>query len=273
MNKFSHRFLQAGRILLLAVSLLFHDTAHSQLPSRPDPPRLVNDLAGILTKEEVISLEKQLVAFNDTTSTQIAVVTVSSLQGYDVSDFTDRLAESWGVGRKGRDNGIMLLIKPRNDEGKGFARISVGYGLEEFVTDAVSGRIIENEMIPSFREDKYYEGIAKAVAVLIDLTSGKYKAEAYASDGPPAIFGLVFLLVILGLFFILAGRRTAYHAGNHTSIFTTLMLLNMLNSRGHSGKWGDFSSGGGWFSGGSSGSGFGGFGGGSFGGGGASGSW
>ncbi len=264
---------QSWGILLLTSLMLLSFAAVAQFPPRPEPPRLVNDLAGVLTPEEVERLENMLVAFNDTTSTQIAVVTVPSLQGYDVADFTDRLAERWGVGRKGKDNGIMVLVKPRNEEGKGFARISVGYGLEEFVTDAVSRRIIENEMIPSFRDDKYYEGIAKSVAVLIDLTSGKYKADAYASDAPPAIFGLVFLLVLMGLFFILAGRRTAYHAGNQTSIFTTLMLLNMLSSRGHSGKWGDFSSGGGMFGGGGRGGGFGGFGGGSFGGGGASGSW
>ncbi|MDD4848924.1 MAG: TPM domain-containing protein, partial [Bacteroidales bacterium] len=119
-------------IPLLSLSIF----SQQDLPKRPEPPRLVNDLAQLFTQQQSYDLEQMLRAFNDTTSTQISVVTVSSLNDYTIEEFTDQLAEQWGVGRKGKDNGVMVLIKPKlNDREKGYARISVGYGLEGAIPD------------------------------------------------------------------------------------------------------------------------------------------
>ncbi len=256
-------------ILLLMVSFL----RAADLPERPMPPRLVNDLAGIIEPQKLAMLEAQLVAFNDTTSTQIAIVTVPTLGDFDITDFADRLAEKWGVGQKGKNNGVLIVLKPKNEEGPGRVRISVGYGLEEVITDAVTKRIIETEMIPFFRKGDYAGGLEAAVQILMQLSSGKYKAADYLKDPGNLLGGVWILIIILFIFMLLIflGRNNYYHAGTQPgSILSTLMWMNMLGNTGQHGKWSDFSGGRGPFS---SGGGFGGFGGGSFGGGGASGRW
>lgn len=270
-NKRITRYLLFLGMLFRLVSLSAAD-----LPERPVPPRLVNDFAHVLDPTRVAQLEARLVAFNDSTSTQIAIVTVPSLGDYDITDFADRLAEKWGVGQKGKNNGVMIVLKPKNEEGPGKVRISVGYGLEDVITDAVSKRIIETEMIPRFREGDYMGGIEAAADVLMNLTSGKYKAEDYLKGEGDAVVGIIVLIVVLLIIFalIFRGKQNYYHAGGNTgSVLSTLMWLDMLGSMGQRGKWSDFSGGRGSFGGGFGGGGFGGFGGGSFGGGGASGSW
>ncbi|HNU20877.1 MAG: TPM domain-containing protein [Bacteroidales bacterium] len=257
---------------LLFTSLFFITSLKADdLPPRPFPPRLVNDLAGIIDPYAIIQLEQKLVAFNDTTSTQIAVVTVPSLCGYDIADFTDRLAEKWGVGQKGKDNGVMILVKPKNNEGNGYVRISVGYGLEDVITDAVARRIIEKEMIPYFRQGDYTKGIMAGTEVIMNLSSGKFKAEDYIGGDPNAAIGIAIFIIILGGIFLMRFLFSPFAIGRSSSFWPMIVLMNMFGRGGHKGKWDNFSSGSGWFGGG--GSSFGGFGGGSFGGGGASGSW
>ncbi len=274
MNKnYAFRWLAFFSLMLSIFSL-----RAAELPERPVPPRLVNDLAGILDPEKAAMLEARLVAFNDSTSTQIAIVTVPSLGDYDITDFADRLAEKWGVGQKGKNNGVLIVLKPKNEEGPGGVRISVGYGLEEVITDAVSKRIIETEMIPRFRKGDYAGGLEAAANILMQLSAGKYKAEDYLKEQGSPVVGIIVLIIILLIFalIIFKGRQSYYHAGANTgSILSTLMWMNMLGGMGQRGKWNDFSGGRGPFGGGFSGGGggFGGFGGGSFGGGGASGSW
>jgi len=170
----SHCFISIRFIfsfLLFAGTTFTVFSQYNEIPDRPTPQRLVNDFAGIFNSQQKLKLEKMLVAFNDSTSTQIAIVTVETLNNYDIADFTDRLAEKWGVGRKGKDNGIVVLIKPKlkaSDYGE--IRISVGYGLEEVIPDATAHRIINHEMIPRFQEGDYYRGVAAAV----DLPAYKY---------------------------------------------------------------------------------------------------
>ena len=101
-------------VILLISQVVFSSLQAQDIPDKPVPPRLVNDFAGMLSRQEVNALEQKLVAFNDSTSTQIAIVTVNSLNGYDKVDFADRLGEKWGIGHKGKDNGILILVKPRN---------------------------------------------------------------------------------------------------------------------------------------------------------------
>jgi uncharacterized protein len=254
---------------------LFASQGFSQnIPDRPVPPRLVNDFAGILKADEIGRLESRLVQFDDSTSTQIAIVIVPSLGGYDVSDYAQRLAEKWGIGQKGLNNGILILVKPKTPDSDGKVKIAQGYGLEGAIPDITCAEIIDKEMIPSFRNDDYYGGISNATNILMSLARGEFSWEDYGQkakkssrkDSPVGI--IIFIVIIIIILF--AGKSGGSNSKNISSGGLPLwLLLSMMNSgRGsHSGSWGGFSGGG------SSGGGFGGFGGGSFGGGGASGSW
>jgi uncharacterized protein len=265
--------------ILIAILLLVLTGAPSpaqslQIPDPPVPARLAVDYAGILTAQQTGYLERKLVAFNDTTSTQILLVITPSLNGLTKEEFADRLAEKWGVGQKGKNNGMVILIKPKTASEKGEVRISVGYGLEGAVPDAIGKRIVENEMIPRFKENDYFTGINNAVDVLFALTAGEYTAEEYASKSKGGKFSWLPVLFIFLAFYLLFRRNKSRH--NHVSSagipwWTLLWMGSMMGSGKQGGSWGDFSGGGG-FGGGGGGS-FGGFGGGSFGGGGAGGSW
>jgi uncharacterized protein len=257
-------------VFILIVFFSYSLTAQ-EFPEKPVPPRLVNDLAGILTSQEINALEEKLVAFDDSTSTQIAIVTVSDLYGYDIADYAQRLAEKWGIGQKGLNNGILILIKPKTSESsRGEVNISPGYGLEGVVPDIVCGEIIDYEILPEFMDGNYYKGLDKATSILMSLASGEFPADQYRKSKGGDTSGLAPLIFIIIIIIIIMFFRSS-GGSNHKHIskkgLPLWMLMTMMNSGGsrHSGSWGGFSGGGG--------GGFGGFGGGSFGGGGASGSW
>jgi len=247
-------------LVLLFVLLSFGTALKAQLPSPPNPPRLVNDYTGTLSSSQISTMEHKLVAYNDSTSTQILVLLVNDLQGYSIEQYATEIGHSWGVGQQGKNNGVVILVKPKKGSERGQVNISPGYGMEEYVTDATAKVIIEKEMIPAFREDDYYTGIDNAVNVIMDLCSGKFTQDEYADGDSPIPFWFI-LLVIIALFFIFRSKNGSqnYSGGGQRTIWIPM--------------GGGFSSGG--FGGGgfSGGGGFGGFGGGGFGGGGASGSW
>lgn len=260
---------------LVAALLITLSSSADNLPERPNPPRLVNDMAGVFDQNQAEAMERSLVQFSNETSTQVAVVTLPDLEGYDAGDYTFRLAEKWGIGQKGKNNGILILVKPKTQDSRGQAFIATGYGVEGAVPDAIARRIVENEMIPQFKSNNYYAGINAGVQVIMELTRGEYTAETYVKNtsGNPGISGFIMVFIFIVLFSAIASKAKK---ANNSSIGRNLpfwMLLTMLGSSGrHSGSWGNFNSGGGSFGSGRGG-GFGGFGGGSFGGGGAGGSW
>lgn len=259
----------SGILLLFFLSLALNFSGIAQIPPKPNPPKLVNDLANLLTPDQVSSLEGKLIQYNDTTSTQIVVITLSDLNGYDIDDLAQRIGAAWGVGQSATDNGIIILIKPKIGNERGQAAISTGYGMEELITDAMARRIVDNEMIPYFKESDYYGGINSGVDIISGLMSGRYKAEQYESkkDSP---LSFIIPLVIIVLVIVLMGKNKGGGQSNIGSSNLPLwILLSMLGGGG--GRSGGFGGGGGGFGGG--GGGFGGFGGGGFGGGGASGSW
>ena len=265
--------------LYLTVFLLIANLGFAQkIPARPNPPRLVNDFADILTEKQERALEHKLVAYNDSTSTQICVVTVKSLDGTESNDFAQKLGEKWGVGTK-NNNGVVILVKPKTAKELGDVSIQVGYGMEPYVTDAVNYAIRTKEMIPAFKQNDYYTGINNAVDAIIGLASGAYKSDRYAknNDDAEAVFGMLVGLCFIAFILVLiatSGKNRNNRGGNGS--FWRGLLWGILlsgNGRGNRGggsgsSWG--SSGGSW--GGSSG-GFGGFGGGHFGGGGGSSKW
>lgn len=259
-------------LLLLVVSFCYAQ----QIPNRPFPPRLVNDFTNTLTISQTNNLEHKLRNYHDTTSTQIAVVFVNDLQGTTAADFAYQIGEKWGVGTK-ENNGIVILVKPKN-ETKGEVFISVGYGLEQYIPDALAKRIIENQMIPAFKYNDYYSGVNNAIDSIIKLASGGFKSDK-STDEDSEVAALIFIIIGMAamiLYISLANKvgKTISSKKDDSSFWRTLFWLSLLNNnsnrhRHHHNHWNDFSGGSGGFGGG----GFSGFGGGSFGGGGAGGSW
>ncbi len=262
--------------LSLVIGLASVLNAQNCFPERPNPPRLVNDYAGIINGRLEADLEYLLVNFNDTTSTQIAVVTVQDLCGYEASTFAFQLGEQWGVGNKEFDNGVVILVKPKYTNSKGQVFIAPGYGLEGVLPDAICKRIVSNEMIPAFKQDNYEKGIIRAVEVIMSITGGEYSAENYnkGKKKKTKVFPIFFILFFIFIMFIGVFKRARrYSRSNDLSFWAALWLMGSMSGR-HRGHYNDFTSGGGGFGGfGGGGGGFGGFGGGSFGGGGAGGSW
>jgi uncharacterized protein len=259
-------------IFVIAIISASSVSQAQQIPPRPSPPRLMNDLAGVLPANQQQQLEEKLVTFNNETSNQITVVIVPSFNGLDRADFAIRIGHEWGVGQKGFDNGVVVLVKPRRGNERGEAFIAVGYGLEPVITDAASRRIIENEMIPYFSEGNYYAGIDAATKVLMGLAKQEFSSDEYAPQVSP-LTGLIPLIIII-LFLVIFSRKSSSQKtmGKDIPFWSLLFLLSSMNSG--RGSYGNFSGGRGSFGGGfKGGSSFGGFGGGRFGGGGAGGSW
>ncbi len=259
-------------IILVSLLLISSLLSFAQLPERPNPPRLVNDLAHILSAQEISRLERKLVNYNDTTSTQITIITVADLQGLDKAQYAVEVAHAWGVGQKGTDNGALILLKPKTSRSKGEAYIAIGYGLEALIPDATTKRIIENEMLPFFRQNRMYDGLDAATSSMMSMLSGEFTADQYHKRGADAgdMIGIIVFIIII-VFFLFAGRAkgSQYGVSSRSSGFPWWIFL-FSGGGGSSGSgWGNFSGGSGSFGGG----GFGGFGGGGFGGGGAGGSW
>lgn len=245
------------KYLLISLALvIFHTTVLAQtFPEKSN--RLVNDYVGVLTTEESSALESKLVAYNDSTSTQLAIVIIQSLEEYEVSDYATRLAEAWGVGQKDKDNGVMLLVAIADKK----ITIQTGYGMEGVLPDAICKRIIENEIKPSFKKSKFYEGIDNASTAIFKFAAGEYKADHYKKKEKGVPFGMILVIFIIAVVVLSRSKRNYQTIGGRG----TGGFFPPFIGGGGSGKgsWGDFSGGGG----------FGGFGGGGFGGGGASGSW
>lgn len=248
------------RYILLLLVLFWNlvQIGSAAIPPPPSPPKLVNDYCQLLSSAETNQLENDLVAYNDSTSSQIAVVVVCDLDGMEISDFGTRLFEQWKIGQKGKDNGILLLIA-KNDRK---INITTGYGVEDKLTDALCRRIIERDIKPNFKSGNFALGISNGVESIKKVLLGQYKAEKKRKEFRlPANSFLILIIVILYLIFKFGGRSggggTGFGSGGRYHYRPPIFF----------GGGGSF--GGGGFSGG----GFGGFGGGRTGGGGASGSW
>ncbi len=272
--KYSKLKIHAVLIMLFA-ALSFSEIsqAQSEFPVRPEPPRLVNDFAGVLSGDQKALLENKLVSFNEKTSTQIAIVTVNSLAGYDKADYAFKLSEQWGIGTKGKNNGILILVKPKSASEKGQVFVAVGYGLEAVVPDAIARQaLVDGELVPSFKKNDYFTGLDRSTDVLISLTAGEYTADQYIKavnkKGKSGSGGFILIMIVLAVIFLFRRRSNSHGISSGQGFLGTLLLMDLLGGGRNSGSWNDFSGGG--SSGGDS---FGGFGGGSFGGGGAGGSW
>lgn len=262
------------KFLFLLTCCLLQAGFGQDIPARPNPPRLVNDFAGVLSPDQVQSLESKLVAYDDSSSVQIAVVIVKTTGDYDEQQYALKILRDWGVGNKGTNNGLVILAAIEDRK----IRIETGYGLEGSVPDAIAKRIIETKIVPAFRSGNYYRGFDDATTAIISAINGEYQApEGYRNRGSKESDGgkVLMMIAIMLLVLWIVSRNSKGGGGG-----------GMMSRRGYRG-WGGptvwwFPSGGGssnWGGGGFSGGGgfggggFGGFGGGSGGGGGASGGW
>lgn len=221
----------------------------------------VIDNAKVLSQDQISSLSIRLRTLADTDGTQVAVLTVPTTGEEDIFTFAQRTATEWGIGQKKESNGALLVVAVKDRK----VRIQVGYGLEGRLTDALSKRIIEAEILPEFRKNDYPAGISRGVDAIIAAVRGEYKAPQAASEGkadwPFTVFIILFVLFILWSSRGGGGRGP----GGRRRRGPFVVLPDVWSTGG--GRSG-------WSSGGGSGGGFGGgFGGGSFGGGGASGNW
>jgi uncharacterized protein len=241
-----------------------------EIPERPNPPHLVNNLSkempNFLSSQEESQLEQKLVNFANKTSNQIVIVIVDDLEGLEPYDYATRLGHKWGVGQAKFDNGIVILIKPTGGEGQRQLYIAVGYGLEGAIPDLTTKRIRDNEMYPYFKKGEYYTALDKATDVIMALAIGEYNSDAYGKKGSKRLpAGIIIPLILITLFIIFKSKGGGRGGGNDGGLTMGAAGFLLGSAFGRGG-------GGGGFGGGSSG-GFGGFGGGGFGGGGSGGSW
>ena len=241
-----------------------------QLP--PKSNALVTDFTNTISPGDIQLLENKLVAFNDSTTTQIAVVIIKSVGEYDMKAImAKKLGRKWGIGQKGKNNGILVLVALNDHK----VTIQTGYGAEGAVPDVITQDIIRNDIVPHFKQNDYYGGLNIATDDLMKYMKGEYKASKKPGREEQRPFGggifvIIFIIVFI-LIIIFRGRGGGGQVIGGGGSPWLWFLGGALLGRG-SGGWGGFSEGGGGFGGGGGG-GFGGFGGGDFGGGGSSGSW
>lgn len=253
--------------LLLAFYLCSFTLIGQNLPQKPNPPKFVNDLAHMLQDNEAQALEYKLHAYRDSTSNQVIILTVPTLEGHDVESYANEIGRTWGIGEKGKNNGVLILIAQQERK----TRIEVGYGLEGAIPDAATKDILREIIKPNFKQENYYQGFDQAIDRIMALAAGEYKAPAKKREGN-GVGGIViiFVIILVIIFSFISKFRSAKrsHIGNDLSFWTILSLLSSMGdnhrNRGGGSGWGGGSNsgGGGWD-----------FGGGDFGGGGSSGDW
>ena len=250
--------------VLLIVGVFVLPALGKGIPARPSPARLVNDYNNTLSLSQTANLENRLLQLEDDTSVQFAVVIVDDTEGYSIEEYSVKLFENWGIGNAQTDKGLLLVVAVDDRT----MRFEVGYGLEGDLPDAYCGRVIDDVMVPNFRNGDYYTGINEAVTAIgtrIGAFTTKSGSQDYFEDFDDdddgfGIIGVIIVAIVLGVIFtgIFGSRGGGGHGGGYIG----------------GGPWiGGGIGGGGFGSGGGSSGGFGGFGGGSSGGGGASGKW
>src|SRR4051812_19543304 len=175
------------------------------IPARPSPPRLVNDYTNTLTADQKAALEQKLVAYDDSTSNQVAIVIVPTTNDYAPVDYATKLGREWGIGNKKTNNGVVILVA--KDDHQVF--IAPGYGLEGALPDITVKSIIDNEITPNFKNNDFYRGLDIGTTAIFKAAAGEYKAPAgYRSargkgSGGGSILGIIIIIFII---IMLVGR-------------------------------------------------------------------
>ncbi len=235
----------------------------------PPPTQRVNDYAGILSPQEKEELESMLRRHEEETSNQVVVAIFPTLEQESLEDYVNRLFEKWKIGQKVNNNGVLLAVFLKERK----IRIEVGYGLEGTLTDALTSRIIRNEMAPEFRSGRYGAGIRAAVQAIMKAIAGEYKPVVSRDEPGNQLLTPQTIFIMTMVFFYIIYRI------RNQAMYLPYDNDDPRKRRRRNDDWFFFPGGGGGFGGGGGGGGFGGGGGGfgggggSSGGGGASGSW
>ncbi len=260
--------------VLFAIALIFFSTAFAfslsdNIPERPNPPRLVNNLSkefpDFITAAEERQLEQKLSSFANQTSNQIVIVIIDDLSGMEAWDYATKLGHKWGVGQAKFDNGVVILVKPTGGDGNRDLFIAVGYGLEGAIPDLTTKQIRENEMYPYFAKNRYFTALDKGTDVLMALAKGEFSSDEYGQKNTTKRlpFNFIFPLILIIIIIAVRARKNRNRNGGGLTMGGGFLPFGSFGGGGF---------GGGSFGGGASG-GFGGFGGGGFGGGGSGGKW
>lgn len=263
--------------VLLFLFVGFQSVFAQNIEPKPNPPKAVNDFANLLAPFQQQALEQKLDAYNDSTSSAIVIITVPDLQGYDISQVSLKYLRDWGIGVKGKNNGVVILVS-KNDHK---ARIETGYGMEGVLPDILAKQIIDERMIPFFKNNDYYGGFDNAVDAIIQAAAGEYKADPNAQKSNNVSIGKIIpvIIIFLVILFLFSGKGGGgggsymSRKGSRSFLGNALPWFLLGNMLGGGGRGRGGFGGGGFGGGGFGGGGFGGFGGGSGGGGGASGGW
>ena len=247
----------------LLVLITFCRVLAQDIPAKPNPPRLVNDFANQLNPTETAELERKLVAYNDSTSSDIVIVVVPTTGDYAIADYALKIGREWKLGQVGKANGIVILWA--STDRKVF--ISVGDGMEGVIPDAIAKRIITTIITPEFKNGMYYRGLDRGVDAIFKYATGEYKAEPKKNDegsgSPVMIFIVIFVIILI---IIYRNRNNGGRGGGGFRNFGGPVFFPYTTFSGGGGSSGNWGGGGG--------GGFGGFGGsGGFSGGGAGGDY
>ena len=251
--------------LKLLVCLFFSQLSFAQftIPKKPDFQTSIYDYAQLLSAKDKAALEKKLIKYSDSTSTQIVVVTVETINNESIGILAPKWAHEWGIGQSKQDNGVLILLAKKERK----IDITPGYGVEDRITAGIGGEIIRKIITPEFKTGNYYKGLDKGADAIFDVLKGKYKGERKKNKekGLPILPIIIIVIVILAL--ISKSKNSGGNSGNSgagPSLLDVIILSSLGRSGGGFGGGGSSSDGGGFG---------GGFGGGGFSGGGSSGDW
>ncbi len=241
--------------------LTLNSFAQFTIPEKPKLETSVYDYAKLLSTAEKTYLETKLIQYSDSTSTQIVIAIIESTKSENINYLGAQWGQKWGIGQEKEDNGILILLAVKDKK----IAINTGYGVEHLLTDAVARRIIEQDIIPFFRLEQYYEGLDSGAEAIFDVMNGEYKGIRKNKPKNEIPIDLILFLIFIIILIAISNNNRRNGGGNRGVSRGILDAINLSNM----GR-GSFGRGSGGFGGGGFG---GGFGGGGFGGGGASGGW
>ncbi len=259
------KFLRAS-LLLIGLCCCGFTFAQFQIPEKPKKQTSLYDYIDLLPNSQEKALEQKLIRYSDSTSTQIVIAIISSTEGENINYLGAQWGQKWGIGQAGKDNGVLVLLA--KDDRR--IAINTGYGVEGNLTDAMSRRIIENVIVPRFKQDNYYGGLNDGVDSIFKVLTGEFKEERTFDDEEGFPLGSILPFIVFIIILIILSRRNRKGGGrggkrsSGLDIWDIIILSNMGRGGFGGSSKGGFGSGGGFG---------GGFGGGGFGGGGASGGW
>lgn len=199
------------KFLLTLFAIVLSSTTFADIPAPTN--KLVNDFASVMTSEQALEMECELRLYNDSTSTQICVVTVESLDDLSPAEYAQQLGEKWGVGQAGKDNGVIILVKKKTKESGGDVFIATGYGVEGLLPDAICKRIVERTMIPKLKEGDYHGAIVEAISEIQKYLSGEFTADDINIENL-SWWKIVLVMIILIMFIVLFADGNTHSGGS-----------------------------------------------------------